>query len=213
VELGTALKAVRSWWLIVALTTVIGGAVAVTLTMSRPPSYTATAEGLVSIKNPQNRPPYSLSVGSQYILDRMTSYADIGETTPVLQPVVDGLNLNETAVTLRRRVSSHSQLNRAVLDVSVTDSDPAAAARIADASLYQLEIAIERIEQGKVDVRSVGRAAVPSAPSNHNVVRNGAVGVAAGIVVGFFVAVGLGALSDRNGVRALLHTRWFRTRR
>src|SRR5271167_2571843 len=96
-------QAIRRRWLMVAGVTVAMAAVVGALTLLRQPTYTATAEGLVSISHPQTRPPWALTDGSQYITDRMTSYAQIGGTTLVILPVYARLHLRET---LSGRVAS-----------------------------------------------------------------------------------------------------------
>jgi capsular polysaccharide biosynthesis protein/predicted nucleic acid-binding protein len=194
-----AWKAVRSRWLIVAGVTVVLAVLAGILTMLRHPMYTATAEGLVSISHPETRPPWSLTNGSQYIADRMTSYAQLGGTTPVILPVYARLNLHETLI---GRVASEWVTDKALLRISVTYSDPALAARIADGILQQLGATIQRIESGNILVTEVTPATVPSAPSNHNVIVNVPVAAAAGLILGLFGAVGLQAMSDRASRRA-----------
>jgi capsular polysaccharide biosynthesis protein len=200
-EVGTVLRAIRHRWLAVALITAAMAAVAGVLALFNPPTYTATAEGLLSVTSPETRPPYALANGSQYILDRMTSYAQLGKTTPVLAPVVDDLRLQETPLTLSGRVTSKSLADRAVLDVSVQYNDPVVAAHIADATLVQVGKAISRIENGNVKVTAVGPAAVPREPSKLTLLINVVVGALAGLVIGVFVAAGLEYVQQRGGWR------------
>jgi capsular polysaccharide biosynthesis protein/predicted nucleic acid-binding protein len=192
-------KAITTRWLIVAGVAVFMAMLAGAMTMVRQPMYTATAEGLVSISHPETRPPWALTNGSQYIVDRMTSYAQLGGTTPVILPVYGRLHLHETLV---GRVASEWATDKALLRISVTYSDPAFAARIADGILQQLGSTIERIENGNIVVTQVTPATVPSAPSNHNLMVNVPVAGAAGLILGVFAAVGLEAMSDRAGRRA-----------
>lgn len=198
-DVASVWKAIRTRWLVVAAVTVVVASLAGVVTMLRTPMYTATAEGLISISHPQTRPPWALTNGSQYITDRMTSYAQLGGTTPVILPVYARLHLQETLI---GRVSSSWATDKALLRISVTYSDPTLAARIADGILQQLGSTIERIENGNIVVTEVSPAAVPSAPSNHNVILNGAIGTAGGLVLGLFGAVGLQAMSDRARQRA-----------
>jgi capsular polysaccharide biosynthesis protein len=200
-EVGTALHAIKSRWLAITLITVVMAGVAGLFALWSPPTYTATAEGLLSVTSPESRPPYALANGSQYILDRMTSYAQLGRTTPVLSPVVDDLHLQETPLTLSGRVESKSLADRAVLEVTVQYSDPAVAARIADATLAQLGRTVSRIENGNIKVTAVGPAAVPADSSKLNVIINVAVGALAGLVIGLFVAITLEVIRQRGGWR------------
>jgi capsular polysaccharide biosynthesis protein len=200
-EVGTVLHAIRHRWLMIALITAAMAAVAGILALLSPPTYTATAEGLLSVTSPETRPPYALANGSQYILDRMTSYAQLGRTTPVLAPVVDDLHLQETPLTLSGRVTSKSLADKAVLEVSVEYNDPVVAAHIADATLAQVGQTISRIENGNIKVTAVGPAAVPRESSQLNLIVNAAVGAVAGFVLGIFIAVGLEVIRQRGGWR------------
>lgn len=183
--------ALRRWWLVVLTSTWAAGAVVGVFTATQPPVYTATAQGIVSVGNPAARPPYALSSGAQYILDRMTSYANLGVTTPVLQRVIDDLGLDETAETLSGRIDSHSVVGKAVLEVAVSYDDPKTAAAIADSVLAGVSGAVAQVERGNVGLVEVGAATPPAGPSNRKVVVNTAVAAAGGLVFGCFVAVGL----------------------
>lgn len=167
-----------------------------------PPAYTATTEGLFAVTKPDTRPPYALANGSQYILDRMTGYAQLARTTPVLAPVVDNLHLQETPLTLSGRVTSKSLADKAVLEVNVEYDDPAVAAHIADATLAQLGEAVSRIENGNIKVTAVGPAVVPQASSQFTLIVFALVGAVAGFVVAVLLAVGLEFVRQRGGWRA-----------
>lgn len=198
------LQAIRRWWLVIILVAVIAGTAAGVFTAGQPPMYSATAQGIVSISDPQNRPPYALASGAQYILDRMTSYAWLGVTTPVLTSVVENLRLKETPLSLSGRVTSHSIVGKAVLEVTVTYNDPKVAAAIADGVISGISRSISTLENGNVQMVPIGPAVVPSKPSNQKVVVNSAVASAGGLVLGCLISVGLQllvALRRRRRVR------------
>ncbi len=203
-EVGTALHAIRHRWVMITLITAVMAAVAGTFAMFNPPTYTAKAEGLFSVASPETRPPYALANGSQYILDRMTSYAQLGKTTTVLAPVVNDLHLQETPLTLSGWVTSKSLADKAILEVSVTYNDPVVAAHIADATLTQIGQTVSRIENGNIRVTAVGPATVPRQSSQLNLIVYTVVGAIAGFVLGVFVAFGLEVIRDRGGWRPTL---------
>lgn len=188
-ELRDVWTALRRWWYVIVLTTLVAGAIAVVVARSAPAMYTATAQGFVSVTDPQNRPPYALASGAQYILSRMTSYAELGVTTPVLAPVVDDLRLDETPLSLSGRISSHSSVGKAVVEVAVTYNDPKTAAAIADHVLAGLGQKVAELERGNVEVKPMGAAEVPASPSNKHVVLNGAVAAAGGLALGCLIAL------------------------
>jgi capsular polysaccharide biosynthesis protein len=98
-------------------------------------------------------------------------------------------------------VTSKSLADRAILEVSAEYSDPAVAARIADATLAQMGQAISRIENGNIKVTAVGPASVPQSSSNLGVLIYIVVGAVAGLVIGLVVAVGLELMRLRGGSR------------
>ena len=200
-DVATALHAIRQRWVAVALITAVMAGMAGILGLLSPPTYTAKAEGLLTVTSPDTRPPYALTNGSQYILDRMTSYAQLGKTTPVLTPVVNNLRLQETPMTLSGRVTTRSLAEKAVLEVSAEYNDPVVAAHIADATLAQLGQSISRIENGNIKVTAVGPAPVPRGSSNLSALIYVVVGIVAGLVFGIVVAVGLDVIDRRGGWR------------
>ncbi|MCH9733233.1 MAG: hypothetical protein K0U78_01550 [Actinomycetia bacterium] len=207
-ELRTLVEAIAQRWLLIVITTVVSAAVAGGFTAAQPPLYTATAQGMVSVSNPQDRPPYALSSGAQYILDRMSSYAELGVTTTVLTPVVDELGLDETPLSLSGRVSSLSVVGKAVLNVSVTYNDPQGAAEIADSIIAQTSRAISTLEKGNVQMVRIGAAVPPSGPSNQKVLLNSAVAGVGGLVLGCVIAVCLQLLAGRRQRRTAGQGGW-----
>ncbi|BBY63360.1 YveK family protein [Mycolicibacterium helvum] len=197
-DTAAVLKAIASRWLIVAGLAVAAATVVGILTMLRPPVYVATAEGVVSVSSPQTRPSWALGNGAQYIAERMTSYAQLGTTTPVLLPVYTRLGVRDTASV---GIASEPVPNQAILRISVTSSDPSQAAHVADAVLQELGSNITRIENGNVVVTPVTPATTPSVPANRRVALNAAVAASGGLLVGAFGAVGLQVLSDRRSGR------------
>lgn len=201
-ELGDVVAAVRRWWLLIIAFGVVSGAAAGGITAMQPPAYTASVQAIASVADPQNRPPYALASGAQYILDRMTSYAELGVTTPVLTPVVEELGLDETPLSLSGRVNSQSVAGKALLEVSVTYNDPEVAAVISDQVIAHMSRAVTTLENGNIALAPVGTATVPTQPANQKVALNAGVAAAAGLVLGCMIAVALQFFDDRRRRRS-----------
>ena len=196
-ELETVLRGLRRRWPAILLVGIIAAAGTGWFVRRTPPVYVATAEGIASVANPTQRPPYAFSSGSLYILNRVTTYARLGVTTPVLDPVAKELHLQESGLTLSGRVTSNSYVGKSVVDVTVAYNDPKMAATIADATLAQLSNVVSSLEGGNIEIRPAGPAIIPVAPVRPNGFREAAVaGVAAMMLVGL-LAIGLEYLSDR----------------
>lgn len=196
-ELQTVLSGLRRRWLSMLLIGVIAAAVTGVIVRQKPGVYEATAQGIAVVSNPAQRPPYAFSTGSLYILNRMTSYAQLGVTTPVLEPVVRDLHLPETAASLSSHIYSWSPVGKSVINVTVFYSDPKLAAAIADDTLVQLGAAVSSVEGGNVEIRPAGPAIVPKSISKSNGLREAGIAGVAGVVLAGLFAVGLEYLSDR----------------
>ena len=201
-ELHTVLHALRRGWVAILLVAAAAAGAAAIYARQTPAAYVATAEGIVSVSNPAGRPAYAFSSGSLYILNRMTSYARLGVTTPVLDPVVNELALQETALSLSGRINSSSVVGQSVINVTVSYNDAELAAKIADATMAQVGLAVADLEGGNVEVRAAGPAMVPAAAEKPNGIREAAVGGAAGLVLAGVLAVALAALADRRSSRS-----------
>jgi capsular polysaccharide biosynthesis protein len=129
----------------------------------------------------------------------MSSYAQMGTTARVLEPVISSLQLEETPPTLAGHVVSQSRVKTAFIDVSVEYNDPALAARIADTAARQLGTTMEQLENGNLRVVVSSPAAMPMAPSNHRLTVNLLFGAASGLILGIAIALLLGLMSVRLG--------------
>ena len=197
-ELATVLSALRRCWLPVMIFAVVAAVVTGGVSWLRPRMYVATAQGMVSISDPERRPPYALGEGADYILNRMSSYALLGATTPVLAPVVAELHLDETPLTLTGRVQSRSLSGKAMLEIVVTYNDPSVAAEIASRVMEQLGVVISDLEQGNVLLTRIGPAVASPLSSNREIVTNAAVAGVSGVLFGCLAAVFVEAVADRR---------------
>jgi capsular polysaccharide biosynthesis protein len=122
------LELLSYWRLIVvaaALAAVVGFAISEFLMV---PEYESTAELYVLTK--------STTITSLSDIQTSTSltndYIVVIKGRPVLDQVISNLGLDETYRSLRARVSVNNPSNSRLLDITVTDTDPAQAKRIAD---------------------------------------------------------------------------------
>jgi capsular polysaccharide biosynthesis protein len=196
-ELQTVLRGLRRRWLSMLLIGVIAAVATGWIVRQKPGVYEATAQGIAVVSDPAQRPPYAFSTGSLYIVNRMTSYAQLGVTTPVLEPVVRDLHLPETATSLTSHIYSWSPVGKSVINVTVYYNDPKLAAAIADETLVQLGGAVSSVEGGNVEIQPAGPAIVPTSISKSNGLREAVIAGIAGVILAGLLAVGLEYLSDR----------------
>lgn len=125
---------------------------------------------------------------SQLLVD---TYIVILQSDTVMNKVIDELNLDCTASSLKERVSASAINNTEVLSVTIKDQDPEQAQQIANVIAEVLPKELVRVvKAGGVEV--IDYAKVPENPSSPNVTIN----VLAGILFGFFFSCGVVILAD-----------------
>jgi capsular polysaccharide biosynthesis protein len=129
IDLKDLLLEVLGYWklivVVAALAAVIGFAVSEFMMV---PEYESTSELYVLTK--------STTITSLSDIQTSTSltndYIVVIKGRPVLEQVITNLGLDETYASLKGRVSVNNPSNSRLLDITVTDTDPAMAKRIAD---------------------------------------------------------------------------------
>jgi capsular exopolysaccharide synthesis family protein len=161
-----------------------------------PTRYTATAMSFVTVaETVDGTGQGEIFQGSQFAVQRVKSYAPLVDSPDVLQPVIDRLDLDISVRELGRHVSVTSAPDTVLLDVAVTDSDPATAAEIANAVSLRLALVVERLETPReTDVSNVKislarPAPVPTSPSSPRVLLNLFLGGMLGLAVGLVASV------------------------
>ncbi|MCR2764228.1 polysaccharide biosynthesis tyrosine autokinase [Microbacterium sp. zg.B48] len=200
-ELTDYIRLLRKNWLIIAVATLIGVAVAAGWSLTRTPQYEASSTVFVSTQ--AGGTVAELQQGQNFTQSRVTTYANLVPTPIVLNPVIAQLGLGMTAGELAGRITASSPLNTTLITVTVTDADPVAAADIANAIGGSLTSAVEAIEtpngmdSSPVRLTRVKDALPALAPASPNVPLNLALGAVVGLALGIGIAV----------LRALLDTR------
>ena len=159
----------RYWALIVLLVAVGLSTSAVMLLVVIQPSYEATARLFVSTQSLGTAD--ELLQGSTYTQARMTSYAQIASDPIVLDPVIEKLQLDRTADELSSQVEASAERDQLIIEIVVTDHDPALAANIVNEVAEVLSAVItDKIEapvagsEAMVNVTTLRLADPPSAP-------------------------------------------------
>lgn len=181
----------RSWLLVVA-TTALGILGAATMSLLATPVYQATSELFVSVQTAEEIS--GAYTGGLYIQQRLDSYSTLVETPGVLEPVIDDLRLDSSADSLASQVFAQNPSGTVLLNVSATDTDPEAAAAIADATAKSLADEIVRLETTEagskpVKVELIQPARIPGSPSSPRTKINLALGALLGFLAGFGLAV------------------------
>ncbi|WP_341393924.1 polysaccharide biosynthesis tyrosine autokinase [Arthrobacter sp. G119Y2] len=159
------------------------------------PTYTASTRLFVAIQNTGT--VSELQQGNTFSQARVQSYVETARTPLVLQPVIDELGLDATPLSLAEQVSATADLNTVLITLSAKSSSPVEAAAIAQAMTSSLIDAVDDLEgsanapgTSPVKLSVVTPASAPTTPSGPNI----KVFVAAGLVVGLMVGMGISLL-------------------
>ncbi|GLY17828.1 polysaccharide biosynthesis tyrosine autokinase [Kineosporia rhizophila] len=189
------LHVLRRQWLVVLLLTALGVGAAYLYTDRQVPTYSATAELFVGNGSESRTGDVTrMSQGSSFIQQRIKSYADVVTSPAVLTKVSQGYGVPVSA----GQISVTAPADTVLLDITVTDTDPARAAVIANGIAEQFPgyvAQLERLPQqaaSPVRLSVIERATEPSAPVSPRVPLN----LALGLLVGLGLGIGAAVLRD-----------------
>lgn len=192
-ELHDYLLIVRKRWLSITLVAVLALAAAITVSSLTQPTYQASSQVFVSVNS--GGTVSDLLQGSNYSQNQVKSYTDLVTSAKVLDPVIAQFGLEKTADTLAKSVTASSPLNTVLINISVTDTVPATASDIANAIADSLGTQVAELEKptsggvSPIKVSTVRTATVPLVPSSPKTIRNAALGLMLGLLLGFGLAV------------------------
>lgn len=139
-DLRTLLRFARRWWWLLLLGPIIAGGTAYWTSSQQQPMYSATSTLLITQSDPSQQDLSGLQAGERL----GSTYQQLVNTDPVLRAVIDRLQLPLLIADLRGSVSASVVTGTQLLRVSVSDSDPARAAQIADAVAEEFSVVISQ---------------------------------------------------------------------
>ncbi|GAB2888744.1 tyrosine-protein kinase domain-containing protein [Nocardioides pacificus] len=191
-ELREYLGTLRRQWVLVLTVTSLLVAVSAVLTFISTPQYSSSARLFVSTTQADTAEAYQ---GGLFSAQRVTSYADLATSRELAQSVIDDLGLSLSAEELTARISASVVPETVILEVAVLDEDPAEAQRLAEAVAEALVAMVREIETPAGRTEPPIRASIvdPASYSDFPVaprpVRNLALGLVLGLLLGFGLAV------------------------
>ncbi|MEU0412067.1 polysaccharide biosynthesis tyrosine autokinase [Streptomyces griseorubiginosus] len=155
------LKVLARRWPTVLVCLLLGIGAGETVTAVTTPVYEARTQLFVATGTGADTA--ELNQGQSFSQARVQSYAAIVATRQVTQPVVRELGLTYTPDQLASRISAEAPLNTVLINITVRDTVPARAARIADAVAERFITVVEKLETPKqVPVSGPADAAPPA---------------------------------------------------
>ncbi len=175
-----------------AMIGIAGGAL---VALTTPASYTSSTQLYVAVGSNAGTTS-EMTQGTNFARQAVTTYVSVIPSSIVLDPVIEQLDLAESAEELARRVSASAALNTVIIDVTVTDPSPGQAARIANAIGESFTAVVaQQLEAptgdrpSPVRIETLQPAQVPLSPSAPNMRLSLALGGLLGLAAGVGIAV------------------------
>ena len=190
-------KLLRARWLTVCAATLAAVLGAVTISMLTTPMYQASTRFFVSTAAGESLS--DIYQGTLFSQKRVLSYTGLLTGQTLAQRTIDKLGLDMSAGELQEKVTATAKPDTVLIDVSVLDESPVRARDIANTLSDEFVAMAKELEtpedgsspEGRVVVEQ--RAAIPTRPVTPKTLRNTALGLAVGLVLG----MGLAVIRDR----------------
>ena len=182
----------RIWLLVICMA--IGGAAAFAWTACFiKPVYKTSAE--IYVVSASNNPVVNLTdlqIGNTV----KTDYMELMLSRPVLEKVIESLNVNKTVSQIRSMVSITNKTDTRILQITATSTDPQLATDVANELATQSILLLPEIMENEPP-NLVSTALFPTAPAGPSIVKNTLLGAILGFVLCGAVLVVI-FLSDRS---------------
>jgi len=178
----------RARWLIIFATTAVAVAGAAAITFLTTPLYQASTRLFVSTNSSGSASEiYQANLTSQ---QRVASYTELVMGETLAQRTITKLGLDMSPKELTSRVKASTKVDTVLINVSVRDESPIRARDIADALSDEFVTMVRELETPQdgtaPDARVVveQRASIPETAVTPKPIRNFAIGLAAGLLLG-----------------------------
>ncbi|ABS03306.1 receptor protein-tyrosine kinase [Kineococcus radiotolerans] len=186
--------AARRWtWILAGI--LLGGLAAGGWAYLTPRTYASSTELFVgSVLNGQNETGGGANSASQFVLSRMSTYAQLVDSPDIAASVEDRTGLGLTSAQFADSVSATVPPGTVLLRVTAQARTPERAQDLAGATADALATTIEALEQntsggGKiVDATVTSPATAPNRPASPDVPTGLGIGLAAGLALGVLAA-------------------------
>lgn len=181
----------RKLWIVILSAVLFGAAALLGTKFLITPQYTSSSSLLVLTKETTLSSLADLQMGSQLTND----YRVLILSRPVLQKVVDNLELEYDYKHLKDKVSISNPSDTRILIISVEDEDPKQACTIVD-ELAEVSSAYIGDKMEVIPPKIIESGEVDEDPTSPNTLKNTAVGIFLGLVLSIGVIVIIAILDD-----------------
>ena len=192
-ELRDYLDVLRRRWPTMLVVALAVFALSALFTVVSTPTYTATTRLFFGVEGTGSAA--ELAQGSTFAERQMTSYVEVATSPIVLDPVIQQLGLDVAPAVLATEIKATVPTDTVILEVSVTDVDAERSAAIANAIGSTLAGVAAGLSPDRADgsqavrATTLAPASIPTDPSSPAVLRNLALGLAIGLLLGTATAL------------------------
>lgn len=189
-DYATLYGVVRRFWFVILALMLLGLLVSLTYTKFTPAEYTAQADVVVVVDG-----DVDLSSGSTFALQQARNLSVIANRQRVVDPVIERLDLPETAMDLRKVISATVPANTSIVTLEVTYDSAERATSIVNALADSLSKSAEDIfpsvttSGAQVVLRPIYQLNPPQNPSSPGALTIAAVGLVGGLASGLAAAL------------------------
>jgi capsular exopolysaccharide synthesis family protein len=186
------IAALRQSWVLPLVGLLVGGGVALAVSLGQTPMYTSSTQFLVIATATESTPAGQVLPGNP---QRAVAFAELIKGDGVAGRVIDRLGLDMSTGELQREIDATPVADTALVDVTVTDRSARRARDIADAVGTEVSAVVTELETPQdggaspVKLTVTDRPELASAPTSPDTVRNVATGAVVGLLVGAVLAV------------------------
>jgi capsular exopolysaccharide synthesis family protein len=205
VDLRDYLRVLRKGWATILAFVVVGIGIGVGLTLVTTKTYEASVQ-LFAFVPSTGSDPSAANQGNLYAEAAVQSLTAAANSPTVTGAVITELHLKGTDDELAAKITADAPLNKVLINVHVTDTDPARAASIANAvaghfTTFAAKISGEKATSKTTKNSDPGNvirltilhpASVPSSPIKPNKILN----IGLGLIVGLLLGVGVAVLRE-----------------
>lgn len=196
VHLTEILTLLKKRWLTIVVFALAGLLVGAGIALSTAKTYLSTTDLFVAVQTGDATSANELAQGSSAAQLKVHSYVDVVSSSVVLAPVVKTLDLPYSAAQLATKVTATATVNSVIIRITVSDADPAEAARLANAiGASFTTVVVDDLEtnaasgSAAVQVKTIEPAVASTTPASPNLRLDTAVGGLLGLLSGVAVAV------------------------
>lgn len=183
---------VRRRWKLILTTVAVCVGLAAVLTWQTTPQYSSSTRLFVSTSPSDTADAYQ---GGLFATQRIASYAALIKDRPLAEKVAEDLGGNLDPDELTKSVSARVDPETVILEVTATNPEPSLARDIAQAYAQQVKLLVARLEtpDGKstplVTASITSNAQIPQSPISPQPLRNLALALVLGLLLGVGIAV------------------------